>query len=100
LADLPAFSRTWRGIGRGGVQSIEIIGSTALDGGECLVILRTTIEGHPSTSGDPAQGVNQPIGGSKPVTTTIVKRCPDGYELVIRANGGRGRAKDIVPAND
>jgi hypothetical protein len=48
----------------------------------------------------PDQNAQQPIGGGKPVTTTIIKRCPDGRELVVRANGSRGCAKDIVPPND
>jgi len=42
----------------------------------------------------------QPLGGGKAVTTTKIKRCPDGRELVIRANGAYGCAKDIVPPND
>jgi hypothetical protein len=37
---------------------------------------------------------------SKPAKTTINKRCPDGYELVIRANGSRGCAKEITPPNN
>ena len=45
-------------------------------------------------------GANQPIGGGKPVTTTTIKRCPEGYELIVRVNGQRGCAKDIVPANE
>lgn len=39
-------------------------------------------------------------GGGKAVTTTIIKRCTDGRELVLRANGRYGCAKDIVPPND
>jgi len=46
------------------------------------------------------QVVTKPLGDSKPVTTTIIKRCPDGYELVTRANGRHGCAKDIMPTND
>ncbi len=42
----------------------------------------------------------RPLGGGKPVTTTTIRRCPEGYELVTRANGRRGCAKDIVPPND
>ncbi len=42
----------------------------------------------------------RPIGGGKSVTTTIIRRCPEGYELVTRANGRRGCAKDIVPPNN
>ena len=45
-------------------------------------------------------GIGAPLGGGKPVTTTIIRRCPEGYELVTRANGRRGCAKDIVPPND
>jgi hypothetical protein len=41
-----------------------------------------------------------PLGGGKPVTTTTIRRCPEGYELVTRANRRRGCAKDIVPPND
>jgi hypothetical protein len=33
-------------------------------------------------------------------TTNKQQRCLDGYELVIRANGRRGCAKDVVPASD
>jgi hypothetical protein len=44
--------------------------------------------------------IGRPLGGGKPVTTTTVRRCPEGYELVTRVNGRRGRAKDIVPPND
>jgi hypothetical protein len=46
------------------------------------------------------QGDAKPIGGGRPVTTITVKRCPDRYELVIRANGQRGCAKDILPTNE
>ncbi len=42
----------------------------------------------------------KPLGAPKPVTTTTIKRCPHGYELVVRANGRPGCAKDIVPTND
>jgi hypothetical protein len=50
----------------------------------------------------PAQGESggQPLGGGKPVTTTIIKRCPDGRELVIRSNGRYGCAKDVIPPNE
>jgi len=44
--------------------------------------------------------IGQPLGGGKAVTTTIIKRCPNDRELVIRANGTYGCAKDIVPPND
>jgi hypothetical protein len=40
------------------------------------------------------------IGGGRPVTTITVKPCPDGYELVVRANGQRGCAKEIVPTRE
>ncbi len=49
----------------------------------------------PSSPGD-----GQPLGGGKPVTTTTIKRCPDGRELVVRVNGALGCAKDIVPPKD
>jgi hypothetical protein len=42
----------------------------------------------------------QPIGRGRPVTTTTIKRCPDRYELVTRANGQRGCATDILPTNE
>ena len=48
----------------------------------------------------PDQVGSQDSSRPKPVTTTIIKRCPDGYELVIRSGGRRGCAKDIVPPND
>jgi hypothetical protein len=44
--------------------------------------------------------LDQPLGGGKPVTTTIIRRCPEGYELVTRVDGRHGCAKDILPAND
>lgn len=42
----------------------------------------------------------RPVGGGKAVTITIIKRCPDRRELVIRANGAYGCAKDVVPPNN
>jgi hypothetical protein len=45
-------------------------------------------------------GSNIAAAGCQPVTTKIIKRCPDGRELMIRANGRYGCAKDIVPPND
>lgn len=42
----------------------------------------------------------KPLSDPKPVTTTVIKRCPEGYELVTRANGRRGCAKDVLPANE
>lgn len=45
-------------------------------------------------------GNNQLLGAGKPMATTIIKRCPNGRELVIRANGSYGCAKDIVPPNE
>lgn len=36
----------------------------------------------------------------KPVPTTVIKRCPEGFELVLRVNGRRGCAKDVIPAID
>jgi hypothetical protein len=44
--------------------------------------------------------LDQPLGGGKPVGTTIIRRCPEGYELVTRVDGRRGCAKDILPPND
>lgn len=46
------------------------------------------------------QDDTKPIGGGRPVTTITVKPCPEGYELVIRANGQRGCAKEILPTNE
>lgn len=42
----------------------------------------------------------RPLGGGKSVTTTIIRRCPEGYELVTRANGRLGCAKGIVSPNN
>lgn len=53
-----------------------------------------------TTSPEGVRVVGQPPGRPKSVTTTIIKRCPEGYELVVRANGQRACAKDIVPANE
>jgi hypothetical protein len=36
----------------------------------------------------------------KPVSTTKIKPCPDGYELVTRHNGQHACAKDLMPANE
>lgn len=41
-----------------------------------------------------------PIGGGRPVAEKIIKRCPDGYELVMRVNGQLVCAKDIVPVQE
>jgi len=41
-----------------------------------------------------------PLGRGKPATATIIRRCTDGRELVIRANGALGCAKDIVSPKD
>jgi len=49
---------------------------------------------------DQMRGDAKPIGGGKPVSTVRIKPCPDGYELVIRVDGRRGCAKDILPANE
>jgi hypothetical protein len=44
---------------------------------------------------------NVPHAAGKPVTTTKIRRCPEGYEVIYRADGReRGCAKDIVPTND
>jgi hypothetical protein len=48
----------------------------------------------------PDQAGSQDSTRPKSVTTKIIKRCPDGYELVIRSGGRRGCAKDVLPAND
>ena len=37
---------------------------------------------------------------SKAVTTITIKRCPEGYDLVTRANGRRGCAKNVLPASE
>lgn len=56
--------------------------------------LKSSPDQTPSLPGD-----EQPLGGGKPVTTTTIKRCPDGRELVVRLNDALGCAKDIVPPN-
>jgi hypothetical protein len=61
--------------------------------------LASAKEGAPDQPPD-ANTAEPPIGGGKPVTTTIIKRCPDGYELVIRSGGLQGCAKDIVSPSD
>jgi len=78
------------------ITAPRIMLATALAMLYCAAALGAeTAPDQPSPRGDV-----KPFGEAKPVTTTIIKRCPDGYELVIRANGGRGCAKDVVPAND
>jgi hypothetical protein len=42
----------------------------------------------------------QPHAVGKPVTTTTIRPCPDGYQIVTLVNGQRACAKDIVPANE
>jgi len=66
-----------------------------------LVLSCATASAGESTPDPPSSpGDGQPLGGGKPVTTTTIKRCPDGRELVVRVNGALGCAKDIVPPND
>jgi hypothetical protein len=57
-------------------------------------------EAVPDQNGAPDTSARQPHAVGKPVTTTIIKRCPEGYDLVIRVDGRRGCAKDIVPVNE
>jgi hypothetical protein len=64
----------------------------------CLATGASGKEGEQSQTGETSAA--QPHAVGKPVTTTTIRRCPDGYELVIRADGRRGCAKDILPAND
>jgi hypothetical protein len=66
----------------------------------CLVAPVMGKEAATDQGGTQPESQNQPLGGGKPVTTTTIKRCPDGYELVVRVDGRRGCAKDIVPANE
>jgi hypothetical protein len=42
----------------------------------------------------------QPLGGGHAVKTIPIKLCPEGYELVTRANRRRGCARDVLPARD
>src|SRR5579862_5899081 len=78
-------------------------GSTPKPGDEtvlnCLVahkselsdVCRRNVEAHTSAAPPP---INSPI------TTATIKRCPDGFEPVIRTDLRRGCAKEVVPANE
>jgi hypothetical protein len=57
-------------------------------------------ETEPTPASAPDAKDFEPHATGKPVTTTKIKRCPEGYEFVTRANGQPGCAKDIVPIND
>jgi hypothetical protein len=57
-------------------------------------------EAGPTQTGSSDSSAKQPIGGGRPVKTTTIRRCPDGYELVTRVNGQRGCARDILPPNE
>jgi hypothetical protein len=66
------------------------------------LVLSFTTTATPETSPDqtpPTPTDNVPLGGGKPVTTKVIKRCSDGRELVLRADGRYGCAKDVVPPN-
>ena len=59
--------------------------------------------GHASaaaTAEPPSSSIEPAIGSAKPVATTTIKRCPEGYELVTRANGRVSCAKDVIPPNE
>jgi hypothetical protein len=49
---------------------------------------------------EPEQSTSQDSPVPKPVTTTTIKRCPEGYEPVTRYNGQHACAKDFVPLNE
>jgi hypothetical protein len=66
--------------------------------GSALLLVTTFVLGAAASAKEGAP--DEPASRPKPVTTTIIKRCPDGYELVIRTGGRWGCAKDIVPPND
>jgi hypothetical protein len=67
----------------------------------CLATAALGKETEPNQAGAPDAKDSQPHATGKPVTTTIIRRCPEGYELVYRVNGvERGCAKDIVPTNN
>jgi len=49
---------------------------------------------------EPEQATTQAAPIAKPVATTTIKRCPEGYEPVTRYNGQHACAKDFVPLNE
>jgi hypothetical protein len=65
----------------------------------CLATAASSKETEPNP-GAPDVKDYEPHATGKPVTTTTIKHCPEGYELVTRANGVPGCAKDIVPTNN
>lgn len=67
----------------------------------CLVTAALAKETEPNPAGAQDAKDSEPHATGKPVTTTKIRRCPEGYELVYRVNGvERGCAKDIVPTNN
>ena len=66
----------------------------------CSIVCALFLLAAATGSTDQGTSSDRPLGGGKPVKTITIKRCPDGYELVIRTNGRRGCAKDVVPANE
>ncbi len=75
---------------------LAVIGTLAL---ACMPASAKEVAPNQTPSLDES-ATGRPLGGGKPVTTTTIRRCPEGYELVTRANGRRGCAKDILPPND
>jgi hypothetical protein len=64
----------------------------------CIATAALGKESAPDQTDTQQTSADQPI--PKPVTTTIIRPCPDGYELVTRHNGQHACAKDLVPANE
>jgi hypothetical protein len=64
----------------------------------CLATAASSKETEPNQAGGTDAKDSEPHATGKPVTTTKIKRCPEGYELVYRVE--RGCAKDIVPTNN
>jgi hypothetical protein len=67
----------------------------------CLATAASSKETEPNPVGAPDAKESEPRATGKPVTTTKISRCPEGYELIYRVNGvERGCAKDTVPTTN
>ena len=63
-------------------------------------LFATAARAETNQNGTPEPKDAQPHPVGKPVTTTIIKRCPEGYEPVTRYNGQHACARDFLPLNE
>jgi hypothetical protein len=79
-------------------QSSAPLATSAFDPAQLAALLISTAAG--TKEAEPEQANSQDVSVPKPVATTTIKRCPEGYEPVTRYNGQHACAKDFVPLNE